>query len=115
MRTEFSGREVVKVLTKNRFHIVDRTGSHVKLRYEHPTNDDDIRVISVPMHDSISIGTLRNIADQSGAVDFPAWCGWVDENLYRRQFLRLGSRSGNVRIPSIENQYIFRSSQDENI
>ena len=44
---DFSGREVVKVLTKNRFHVVDRTGSHVKLRYEHPTNEDDIRVVSV--------------------------------------------------------------------
>jgi len=81
MHTDFSGREVVKALTKNRFHIVDRTGSHVKLRYEHPTNDDDIRVVSVPMHDSIRIGTLRNIADQSGAEDFQAWCEWIDESL----------------------------------
>jgi predicted RNA binding protein YcfA (HicA-like mRNA interferase family) len=81
MHTDFSGREVVKALTKNRFHIVDRTGSHVKLRYEHPTNDDDIRVVSVPMHDSIRIGTLRNIADQSGAEDFQAWCEWIEEAL----------------------------------
>ena len=71
----------MKALTKNRFHIVDRTGSHVKLRYEHPTNDDDIRVVSVPMHDSIRIGTLRNIADQSGAEDFQAWCEWIEEAL----------------------------------
>ncbi|WP_135304100.1 type II toxin-antitoxin system HicA family toxin [Haloarcula amylovorans] len=78
--TDFSGREVVKALTKNRFYIVDRTGSHVKLRYEHPTNEDDIRVVSVPMHDSISIGTLRSIADQSGAEDFEAWCRWVERN-----------------------------------
>jgi len=28
--------------------VVDRTGSHVKLRYEYPTNNDDIRVASVP-------------------------------------------------------------------
>jgi predicted RNA binding protein YcfA (HicA-like mRNA interferase family) len=80
MRTDFSGREVVKALTKNRFYIVDRTGSHVKLRYEHPSNEDDIRVVSVPMHDSINTGTLRNIADQSGAVDFESWCRWIDEN-----------------------------------
>jgi|AntDeeMinimDraft_4_1070355.scaffolds.fasta_scaffold00333_23 predicted RNA binding protein YcfA (HicA-like mRNA interferase family) len=53
MRRDFSGREVVKALTKNRFYMADRTGSHVKLRYEHPSNDDDIRVVSVPMHDSI--------------------------------------------------------------
>lgn len=80
MRTDFSGREVVKALTRNRFHVVDRTGSHVKLRYEHPSNDDDVRVVSVPMHDSISVGTLREIADQSGAEDFEAWCRWIDEN-----------------------------------
>ena len=74
MRTDFSGWEVVKALTKNRFYVADRTGSHVKLRYEHPSNEDDIRMVSVPMHDSISIGTLRNIADQSGAENFEAWC-----------------------------------------
>jgi predicted RNA binding protein YcfA (HicA-like mRNA interferase family) len=50
---EFSGRDVVKALSKNRFAIVDRTGSHVKLRYEHPTNDDDVRVVSFPQHDRI--------------------------------------------------------------
>jgi predicted RNA binding protein YcfA (HicA-like mRNA interferase family) len=80
MRTDFSGREVVMALTKNRFYIVDRTGSHVKLRYEHPSNEDDVRVVSVPMHDSISIGTLRNVADQSSSVDFESWCRWIDEN-----------------------------------
>jgi predicted RNA binding protein YcfA (HicA-like mRNA interferase family) len=75
---DFSGREVVKALTKNRFFIVDRTGSHVKLRYEHPTNDEDIRVVSVPMHDRIDTGTLRSIAEQSGARDFDAFCAWID-------------------------------------
>lgn len=80
MRADFSGREVVKALTRNRFHVVDRTGSHVKLRYEHPSNDDDVRVVSVPMHDSISVGTLRKIVDQSGAEAFEAWCRWIDEH-----------------------------------
>ncbi len=78
--TDFSGRDVVKALTKNRFRIVDRTGSHVKLRYEHPTNDEDVRVVSVPMHDSIDVGTLHSIADQAGAVDFEAFCRWIDRN-----------------------------------
>ncbi len=76
----FSGREVVKALTKNRFHVVDRTGSHVKLRYEHPTNRDDIRVVSVPMHDRISTGTLRSIADQAGAQSFDAFCEWIERH-----------------------------------
>ena len=75
---DFSGREVVKALTKNRFHVVDRTGSHVKLRYEHPTNEDDIRVVSVPTHDRIDTGTLRSIADRAGARDFDAFRAWVD-------------------------------------
>lgn len=80
MRTDFSGRAVVKALTKNRFRVVDRTGSHVKLRYEHPVNEDDVRIVSVPMHDSINTGTLRNIADQSGAENFEAFCEWIDRN-----------------------------------
>lgn len=76
----FSGRDVVIALTKNRFHVVDRTGSHVKLRYEHPTNEDDVRVVSVPMHDRIDTGTLRNIAEQAGARDFRAFCAWIDRH-----------------------------------
>ena len=60
---DFSGRDVVKALSKNRFAAVVRTGSHVKLRYEHPTNDDDVRVVSVPQHDRVRTGTLRNTAD----------------------------------------------------
>jgi predicted RNA binding protein YcfA (HicA-like mRNA interferase family) len=78
--TDFSGREVVKALTKNRFYIVDRTGSHVKLRYEHPTNENDVRLVSVPMHDRIDTGTLRSIAEQAGAQDFDAFCAWIDRN-----------------------------------
>jgi predicted RNA binding protein YcfA (HicA-like mRNA interferase family) len=77
---DFSGRELVKALTRNRFHVVDRTGSHVKLRYEHPTNPDDVRLVSVPLHDSVAIGTLRSIADDAGAEDFDAFCRWIDRN-----------------------------------
>jgi predicted RNA binding protein YcfA (HicA-like mRNA interferase family) len=75
--TDFSGRDIVKALTKNSFYIVDRTGSHVKLRYEHPTNADDIRVVTVPMHDRINRDTLQSIATQSGANDFRDWCEWI--------------------------------------
>jgi hypothetical protein len=47
-----------------------------------PNNDheDEIRVVSVPMHDSIRTGTLHNIADQSGAKDFESFCAWIDRN-----------------------------------
>jgi len=30
--------------------------------------------------DEIPRGTLHSIADQCGAVDFEAWCRWIDEN-----------------------------------
>jgi predicted RNA binding protein YcfA (HicA-like mRNA interferase family) len=80
MGADFSGRAVVKALTKNRYYIVNRTGSHVKLRYEHPTNEDDVRIVTVTMHDSISVGTLSDIADQCGAEDFQAWCDWIAEH-----------------------------------
>ncbi|KXB05523.1 hypothetical protein AKJ50_00700 [candidate division MSBL1 archaeon SCGC-AAA382A13] len=78
---DFSGREIVKVLAQNRFYIVDRTGSHVKLRYEHPNNDDDVRIVIVPMHDSIKSGTLRSIADQAGAKNFQKFKNWIDRSL----------------------------------
>lgn len=77
---DFSGRDVVKALTKNRYYVIDRTGSHVKLRYEHPENEDDIRVVSVPMHDRIKIGTLQNIMAQCGGEDFEKFCEWIDRN-----------------------------------
>jgi hypothetical protein len=34
----------------------------------------------VPAHDSVSIGTLRDIADRAGAKDFEAFCEWIDAN-----------------------------------
>lgn len=77
---DFSGRDVVKALTKNNFRLVGRTGSHVKLRYEHPENEDDVRVVEVPMHDRIREGTLRNIMRQAGGEDFDAFCRWIDAN-----------------------------------
>lgn len=76
----FSGRDVVKALTKNSFRLVDRTGSHAKLRYEHPVNEDDVRIVTVPMHDRIDTGTLRSISRQAGAKDFDAFCRWIDAN-----------------------------------
>ena len=79
VRTTFSGREVVSVLTDHGFVPKSRRGSHVRLRYENP-DTDEVRNVDVPQHDEIKIGTLHNIADQCGAIDFQAWCRWVDEN-----------------------------------
>jgi predicted RNA binding protein YcfA (HicA-like mRNA interferase family) len=81
VRTSFSGQEIASVLTSHGYHPVDRTGSHLKLRYEHP-DTGEVRVVTVPMKsaDQIPTGTLQSIADQCGAKDFHAWCRWIDEN-----------------------------------
>jgi len=79
VRTTFSGREVVKVLRDHGYTPKTRSGSHVRLRYEHPETGE-VRNVDVPQHDEIAIGTVRSIADQCGAKDFEAWCKWIDEN-----------------------------------
>ncbi len=81
VRTSFSGQEIASVLQDHGFVPVDRKGSHLKLRYESP-NSDDVRIVTVPMksEDRIPTGTLRSIANQSGAEDFHAWCRWIAAN-----------------------------------
>jgi len=76
--TDFSGRDIVKVLTKNNFRVTGRAGSHVRLEYQSPTNPNDVRKVSVPMHNRVKTRTLRSIATQCGANDFDAWCRWID-------------------------------------
>lgn len=56
----------------------DGKGSHRVFRYEH-LETGTVRVVTVPItHDSIKIGTLREIADQAGARDFDAFCAEFD-------------------------------------
>lgn len=76
---DFDGLEIVKALRNHDFRLVDRTGSHVKLRYTDP-NTGDVRNVTVPLKDGdrISQDTYRSIADQCGADDFEAWCDWID-------------------------------------
>ena len=80
-RTTFTGQEIASVLRDHGFRPVDRTGSHLKLRYEHPETGE-VRVVTVPMKgsDELPTGTLQSIADQCGARDFHAWCAWIDAN-----------------------------------
>jgi predicted RNA binding protein YcfA (HicA-like mRNA interferase family) len=66
--TDFSGREIIKVLRKHDYQFVTRTGSHVQMRYL--AENGEVRNVTVPMHDRIKTNTLRNIADQCGANDF---------------------------------------------
>lgn len=79
---DFSGEDIYKVLVNTgNFQHVRTTGDHLILRWEPPAHHDtDARVVSVPAHDSMSIGTLRDIADQCGAEDFEAFCRWIDAN-----------------------------------
>jgi predicted RNA binding protein YcfA (HicA-like mRNA interferase family) len=55
-------------------------GDHAQLYYVHPTNEDDCRQVTVPLHDELRIGTLRDVAEDAGALDFEAFCEWIDAN-----------------------------------
>lgn len=79
VRQRFTGEEIASVLIDMNYLPVDRTGSHLKLRYVHPETEE-VRNVSVPMGHEISGDTLRNIADQCGANDFHAWCQWIDDH-----------------------------------
>ncbi|WP_255148988.1 type II toxin-antitoxin system HicA family toxin [Halorarius halobius] len=80
-RSTFSGYDVVKVLVNaGDFEYRRAAGDHAQLAYDHPTNPDDRRRVTVPLHDELSTGTLRDIADDAGAKDFEAFCEWVDRN-----------------------------------
>lgn len=78
-RTRFTGREIVSVLTDMGYQPVDRTGSHLKLRYIHPETEET-RNVTVTLGHEIGGHTLRKIAEQCGANDFHAWCRWIDEH-----------------------------------
>ena len=80
VRTTFSGREIIAVLRSFGYAPVSRSGSHVRLRYEHPETGE-VRSVDVPMHTEVRIGTLRSIADQCGAEDFHEWCRWIDDHV----------------------------------
>ena len=76
--TDFSGRDIVKVLRNHGYEFVGRTGSHVRMR--DVTDNGEVRNVSIPMKGRIPDGTLQNIADQCGANGFRAWCQWIDRN-----------------------------------
>lgn len=81
VRRTFSGWEVVKVLVNvGGFEWRRTTGSHAQLFYQHPTNEDDQRRVTVPLSAELHIGTLRSIAEDAGARDFEAFCEWIDDN-----------------------------------
>lgn len=81
-RSTFSGKEVVKVMVNSGiYEWVRPTGDHAILRWEPSAeHDGDARTVPVPLHDELSTGTLRNIADQAGGKDFQEFCDWIDRN-----------------------------------
>lgn len=60
--TDFSGREIIKVLRKHGYEIRGRKGSHVQLRYVHP-DTGEVRNVTVPMYDRIDVDLLQKIKD----------------------------------------------------
>ena len=54
-----SGVEVGKALERGGFRLVSTRGSHAKYRNEHG------RVVIVPMHRTVALGTLRSILRQA--------------------------------------------------
>lgn len=80
-RRTYSGFEIIKVLVNSGgFEWRRTTGDHAQLYYRHPTNEEDRRHVTVPLHDELDTGTLRSIANQAGANDFDAFCDWIDNN-----------------------------------
>jgi predicted RNA binding protein YcfA (HicA-like mRNA interferase family) len=80
-RRTFSGHEIAKVLVNaGGFEWRRTAGDHAQLYYEHPTNEADRRHVTVPLHDELRTGTLREIADGAGAQDFDEFCAWIDRN-----------------------------------
>jgi predicted RNA binding protein YcfA (HicA-like mRNA interferase family) len=58
-----SGQDVLKILVKFGFEIVDRQGSHVKIRRQLLTGGR--QSLTVPLHDEIDKGTLKAIFRQA--------------------------------------------------
>lgn len=79
---DFSGEDVYKVLVNTgNFHHVRTKGDHLMLRWTPPADHDtEARHVTVPLHDRLRIGTLREIAKDAGAQDFDAFCRWIDRN-----------------------------------
>lgn len=82
MRTQFSGREVAKVLINVwGYERTGGRGSHVKLRWQ-DENTGEVRTTVVPVTaDPVPKGTLRTIADDCGAKSFERFCEELDRCL----------------------------------
>ncbi|WP_353635030.1 type II toxin-antitoxin system HicA family toxin [Halobacterium sp. NMX12-1] len=79
---DFSGEDIYRVLVNTGgFEHVRTTGDHLILRWDPPSHHEtDPRIVTAPLHDSVSIGTLRDIAESAGAENFDIFCTWIDRN-----------------------------------
>lgn len=82
-RGPYSGEDVVKVMVNHGPFYLDRiNGDHAILKWDPPAHhNSDARTVPVPLHDELSTGTLRNIADLAGAKNLQDFKDWLDRNL----------------------------------
>ena len=58
-----SGQEILKILKKEGFVVINQKGSHIKVRKERPSGEK-VTVI-VPNHKTLKRGTLKSILKQA--------------------------------------------------
>ena len=66
--TPMKPREVLKILKDNGFERIRQSGSHVILKgkIKDESNNIIVRVVVVPEHGEIPVGTLNDIVNRSG-------------------------------------------------
>ncbi len=63
MLKHYSGKEIVKRLTRLGFNTTSQKGSHLKMRGR---IDGKLKTVIIPMHKQVAQGTLNSILRQAG-------------------------------------------------
>ena len=61
-----SAREVIRALSGQGFQVVSQKGSHIKMKKIAP---NDTRIVIIPDHPEIPVGTLKSIIRQAGMTE----------------------------------------------
>ncbi|MGB9929827.1 MAG: type II toxin-antitoxin system HicA family toxin [Methanosarcina sp.] len=61
-----SAREVIKALSNQGFQVVSQKGSHIKMKR---ISLNETRVVIIPDHSEIPMGTLKSIIRQAGMTE----------------------------------------------
>ncbi|WP_436911926.1 type II toxin-antitoxin system HicA family toxin [Halosimplex marinum] len=80
---DYSGEDVYKGMMNSSvsWQHIRTTGDHVILKWDPPeAHSSDTRTVSIPLHDSLSIGTLDGIAEDAGADSLSEFCDWIESN-----------------------------------